>query len=114
MKFLLAVALTALAGLLLQIALPWWSLALAAFLTGIIVSQSLLLSFVSGLLGTAIVWWGYATLIDITTASLLSSKIAVLFHVGTSAALLIAGGALAGIVGGFAAASGHAFKKLFS
>lgn len=114
MKFLLSIALTAIASLLLQAVLPWWSLALAAFLIGIIVSQSLFLSFLSGFLGTALVWWGYAWMIDINTASLLSEKIAALLQIGSSSALIFAGGVLSGIVGGVAATSGSAFKKLFS
>ena len=114
MKFLLSIALTAIASLLLQAVLPWWSLALAAFLIGIIVSQSLFLSFLSGLLGTAVVWWGYAWLIDMNTASFLSEKIAALLKIGSPVALIFVGGVLAGIVGGFAAAGGSSFKKLFS
>ncbi|MDZ4844991.1 MAG: hypothetical protein SH857_05510 [Chitinophagales bacterium] len=114
MKFLLSIALTAIASLLLQIVLPWWSLALAAFLIGIIVSQSLFFSFLSGLLGTALVWWVYAWFIDMNTASLLSEKIAAMLQIGSPTALILLGGVLAGIVGGFAAASGSAFKKLFS
>lgn len=112
MKFLLSIALTAATSLMLQTVLPWWSLALAAFLIGIVVSQSLFLSFFSGLLGTAVVWWGYAWLIDMNTASLLSEKIAALLKTGSPALLIFAGGALAGIVGGFAAASGSAMRKL--
>ncbi len=48
------------------------------------------------------------------TASLLSEKIAAMLQIGSPTALILLGGVLAGIVGGFAAASGSAFKKLFS
>lgn len=114
MKFFLAILLTALASILLQFVLPWWSLALAAFFIGIAIKQSAFLAFLSGLLGTAIIWWGYAWIIDTQTASLLSQKIALLLQIGSPVALLFVGGVLAGIVGGFAAASGGELRKLFS
>ena len=114
MKVFLAILLTALASILLQFALPWWSLALAAFFIGIAIKQSAFLAFLSGLLGTASVWWAYAWIIDERTASFLSQKIALLLQIGSPVALVFVGGVLAGVVGGFAAMSGGELRKLIS
>lgn len=111
MKFVIAILLTALATALLQTVMPWWSLILGAFAIGMVVSLPGFQAFFSGLLGTALVWWLYAWIIDVQTDSILSNKIAEVFKVGSPAVLILLGGVLAGIVGGFAAASGTTFRK---
>jgi len=85
----------------------------AAFIAGAAFSLNGFPSFLSGLLGTAIVWWIYAFIIDMRTESILSVRIAELFLIGSPALLILAGGLVAGILGGFAAVSGWAFRKLF-
>lgn len=113
MKFLASIAITAIASLLLQLVFPWWSLVIAALIVGVVFPHSGFSSFLSGLLGTAMVWLGYAYWIDVSTGSILSEKIAGIFHLGSPGALLLAGSMAAGIVGGFAALTGNALRKLF-
>jgi len=112
MKFLLSIILTAVLSLLLQLFLPWWSIVIAAALVGIIFSLAGIQSFLSGFLGIALVWWIYAWVIDVKNQSILSERIAELFHLGSPALLIIICGLIAGLVGGFAALSGSETKKL--
>ena len=113
MKTLRAILLTALVSLMLQLFLPWWSIVIAAALVAISFSQSTFRSFIAGFFGTAIVWWGYASMIDVKTQSVLSSKIAELFHAGSPVILILISGLIAGVVGGLAAMSGNELKKMF-
>ncbi|HXH17844.1 MAG TPA: hypothetical protein VNJ07_02085, partial [Chitinophagales bacterium] len=106
MKLTQSVLATAILSLLLQLLLPWWIIVAAAALAGAIFSIGGFRSFVSGFLGTAVVWWGYAWMIDVKNQSLLSARIAELFHLGNPALLIFVCGLLAGIVGGFASVSG--------
>lgn len=112
MKFLISTVMIALLSLLLQLFLPWWSIVIAAALGGTVFSLGSLKSFFCGFLGTAIVWWMYAWIIDLKNQSILSAKIAELFNMGTSAMLILFCGMLAGIVGGLAALSGSEAKKI--
>lgn len=111
MKFLISIILTALLSCLLQMFLPWWSLVISAFAIGSLVSQSGLLSFISGFIGSGIVWFIYAEMMN---EPILSEKIAELFHAGSPMTLILIGSLIAAFTGGFAALSGNALRKLFS
>jgi hypothetical protein len=113
MKFILLIVATALLSAAVQMVLPWWSLVIAAALAGALFSLSAIRSFAGGFLGIAAVWWCYAWMIDVQNESLLSQKIATLFHIGSPALLIIASGALAGVIGGLAAVSGSEIRRLF-
>ena len=112
MKLLISVILTAILSLLMQLFLPWWSLLIAAAIVGAAFSLSGFLSFLGGFLGTAIVWWGYAWMIDMKNQAMLSSRIAELFNAGSPAVLILFCGMTAGVVGGFAALSGSEVRKI--
>jgi len=99
--------------MVLQLFLPWWSILLAAGLVGATILRTGFQSFLSGFLGTAIVWWSYAWMIDIKNQSILSTRIAALFNVGNPALLILVSGLIAGVVGGLAAVCGNELKKLW-
>ncbi len=113
MKFLLSLLLTAVFSFLLQLFLPWWSMIIAAFSVALIFNTGALSAFFSGFLGIALVWWGYAWMLDAQSQSILSVKIAELFQVGSPILLILLSGLLAGLVGGFAGWSGTTFRKMF-
>jgi len=112
MKFLISIILTSAVSLLLQLFLPWWSIVIAAALVGMAIPLARFQSFISGFLGIAAVWWVYACIIDVRNQSILSGKIAEIFHLGSPALLILACGLLAGMVGGFAALTGSEARKL--
>lgn len=111
MKFLLATLLTALLSFIAGIFLPWWSIAIIAFLISLVVRQSMSRSFLAGFAGIFLLWSLVALWIDIKNEHILSRKIAQLFPLGGSSFLLILVTALVGaLVAGFAAMSGSSLS----
>ncbi|MEI9945237.1 MAG: hypothetical protein WDN26_13605 [Chitinophagaceae bacterium] len=107
MKIFVTIILTALLAFIGGLYLPWWSIAVAAFIVALLVRQRAGRSFLSGFLGVFILWGALAFWIDIKNAGILSKKIASLLPLGGSAILLILVTALVGaLVAGFAAMSG--------
>lgn len=113
MRFLLATLLIALLSYIAGLFLPWWSIALAAFLVALIIRPSIGMSFLAGFTGIFLLWALVSLWIDIENEHILSHKIAQLFPLGGSSALLILVTALVGaLVGGFAAMSGASLLPL--
>ncbi len=111
MKFLLAATLTALLGFIAGLYLPWWSIAIVAFLVALLVQPRLLAGFLAGFTGIFILWAVLAFWIDAANESILSHKIAFIFPLGGSTILLILVTAITGgLVGGFAAMAGSAIR----
>lgn len=107
MSVLLVIVLGMVAGMFL----PWWSIAVVAFLVGVLMGQSVGLGFLSGFLGVFLLWGCLAIWIDVKNQSILSHKVAALFPLGGSSFLLILVTAFVGaLVGGFAALSGSALR----
>ena len=108
--FVQIICIIILAGFL-ELFLPWWSIALIAFLVALLIPQSLLAGFFSGFLGIFILWALLALWIDIKNQGILSGRIAALLHLGDSSILLILVTALTGaLVGGFAAMAGSSIR----
>jgi hypothetical protein len=111
MRFLLSILLTAAFSFIAGLFLPWWSIALIAFLVALFIPQRISWAFLSGLLGIFLLWTLIASWIDIKNHSNLSHKIAELFKLGGSSVLLILVTALiGGLVGGFAAMAGSSLR----
>ena len=107
MRFLLATLLTALLSFIAGLYLPWWSVAIIAFLVALFIRQFVGKSFLSGFLGIFLLWFVVAFWIDIKNEHILSQKIAQVFPLGGSSILLVLITAIIGaLVGGFAAMSG--------
>lgn len=107
MKFLLATLLTAFLSYIICLFLPWWGIAIVAFLVALLVRQTIGESFLAGFTALFLLWGVLALWIDIKNESILSTKIAQLFSLGESHFLLILLTALIGaLVGGFAAMCG--------
>jgi hypothetical protein len=107
MKFWTATFLTGLLAFIGGIYLPWWSLALAAFIVAVLVHQKGGKAFLSGFAGVFLLWAGLAWWIDIKNQSVISQKIASILPLGGNSLLLILVSAIiGGLAGGFAAMSG--------
>ena len=107
MNFLLGTLLTACLSYIAGMFLPWWSIAIVAFLVALLVRQTIAESFLSGFTALFLLWGILALWIDIKNENILSGKIAQLFSLGESAFLLMIITALIGaLVGGFAAMCG--------
>ena len=114
MKYLVALLLTIFLAFALSLYLPWYAIAIASFLTAMVVGQNPGKSFSSGFVGIFILWSVLSLWINMNNEHLLSNKMASLLPLqGEGYLLLIVGAIVGGIVGGLAALSGAYCRKLF-
>ena len=107
MKIFVSIILTAILAFIAGLYLPWWSIAVASFLSALLIPQYAGRAFLSGFLGVFILWALLAWWIDLKNEGILSKKIALVLPLGGSSILLILVTALVGaLVAGFAAMSG--------
>jgi hypothetical protein len=107
MKFILSIILTALLAFIGGLWLPWWSIALAGFLTALMIFQSPGKAFLGGFTGLFMLWSALASWIDIQNQGILSGKIAMILPLnGNSFLLILVTAVVGGLVAGFAAISG--------
>ena len=113
MKFLISTLLIVLLSFLSGLYLPWWGIALAAFLVSALVPQRPGLSFLSGFLALFLLWASLAWAMDAANNSILSVKIAQILPLGGSSFLLILVTALVGALvgGGAALTASYLFRK---
>ena len=112
MKFILSITLTALLAFISGLWLPWWSIALAAFITALIVFQSPGKAFLGGFIGLFLLWGALAWWIDTQNQGILSRKIAMILPLSGNSFLLIIVTAFAGaLVAGLAAISGSFLRS---
>jgi len=114
MKFLLKILLIVVMAACLQFFLPWWSVVISSFLVGLIISNiSGFQSFLAGFLAIFLLWSIYALMIDITTQSILTEKIARIFTVNNKYILILITGIIGGLPAGFGALTGNQLQKAF-
>lgn len=113
MKFLVSILLIALLSFAVGLYLPWWSLALVAFLVAALIHQKAGRAFLSGFLALFLLWGVIAFIIDQRNQHILSTKVATLLPLAGSYVLLILITAIiGGLVAGFAAMAGSYLKRL--
>jgi hypothetical protein len=106
MKFLIAIALTILFAFILGLYLPWWSIAVAAFVAVLLVQLNPLPAFFAGLLGIFFLWIILAGWTNSSNAEILSTRVAQLLGVGSPMVLILLTGMVGGLVGGLAGLTG--------
>jgi len=112
MKLLVAIILTALLSFVGGIYLPWWSIAIAAFISVLLVPLSGGRAFLAGFLGVFILWALLAFWIDVKNEHVLSRKVAQIFPLGGSSfAIILVTAFIGALVGGFAGMSGSYLRK---
>ncbi|HEY0680283.1 MAG TPA: hypothetical protein VGD17_18500 [Chitinophagaceae bacterium] len=113
MKFIVSILLIAFLSFAFGLYLPWWSLALAAFVVAALIHQSAIRAFFSGFLGLFLLWGVTAFIIDQQNQQVLSQKMAQLLPLGGSSFLLILITALVGgLVAGVAAMAGSYLRTV--
>ncbi|MBC7889488.1 MAG: hypothetical protein H7Z13_16545 [Ferruginibacter sp.] len=112
MKFIVSIALIALLSLAACLYLPWWTIAIVAFLVAALVPQNPASSFFSGFIALFLLWGYLAWYLSSNNDHLLAHRISLLILKMDSPALLIVVTALIGaLVAGFAALSGSYLRK---
>ena len=83
--FLVKVIIIAVLSFILTLFLPWYGVAIAAFIIGLVFSNKPGNNFLAGFFGVGLFWLAYALFLDIRNQHILSSKIATLFseNIGT-------------------------------
>jgi hypothetical protein len=112
--------LIAIVSFLLQLFLPWWSMALAAFAISFLLApraphggKKSLHVFFTAFFACGIVWLIMAFYIHFTKGDLMTNRIAELISLKGNSTLYIGTFLIAAIVGGFAALAGFYLKEIF-
>ena len=108
-NFFLALILTAALCFILQLFLPWWVIAVAAFAVAFFIKQKPLAAFGAGFLSVFLLWVVYAFILSSANNNILATKVAELLKALTGnsvAGLYLLTGTLGGLVSGFAALTG--------
>lgn len=112
MKYIVSILFTALLAFVLGLWLDWWSIAIAAFVIGLLVHQRAGKSFSAGFVGIFLLWGLMAWWYDYRNQSILSKKIAEILPLsGSSILLILLTAVIGGIVAGFAAMSGSYLRS---
>ncbi|MBN8650190.1 MAG: hypothetical protein J0L67_02120 [Cytophagales bacterium] len=107
MKFFIQVIATVIVCLVLQLFLPWWSMALGAFGVAYFTGNKSFISFLAGFISIALLWSVFAFYLDFKTDSILTAKVNQLLPVNAFLLTALVGA----LVGGFAALTGALFKR---
>jgi Na+/phosphate symporter len=112
MRLIFSIVLTAVLAYVLGILGDWYSIFLAAFVTGIAAKNNALNSFLAGFLGIGLLWAGLALFADIRNEHILSTRMSSLIFGSANSFLLILVTALLGaVVGGLSAWSGFLLRR---
>ena len=112
MRILTAAILTALLSFVGGLYLPWWNIAIAAFVSILLVPLASGRAFVAGFAGVFVLWFLLALWIDIKNQHILSRKIAQIFPLGGSSfAIILVTAIIGALVGGLGALSASYLRK---
>lgn len=109
MKFIFQIFGTIVLAYVLEIFLPWYSIALAAFVMGFLFRSRA--TFLAGFLGIALLWTIKAWLLNSASASDLADRVAHIFSLTGKEWLLLVMAIVGGMVGGFAGLAGALMRR---
>lgn len=114
-SFLKNFLLTLVLALVLSLFLPWWSIMLAAFLSGAIVRLRKASAFFVPFSAIAVFWMIYAWLLSSANDFILAKKIATLLYLeGNALLLVLVTGVVGGLAAGVAGLFGNQCRAIFS
>ncbi len=114
MKFLTQVGLTMFLSYIAEQYLPWWTIGICAAVVAMGLTLNKFAAFLGGFTAISLLWMTAATLIDVRTNAILSTKIAPLLGFQSSTLLILLTGCIGGIVGGLGALSGQQLRILLT
>ena len=104
MKFIISILLTILLSFCACLYLPWWTIAIAAFLVATVIPQTPIVSFFTGFIALFVLWGILIFWISTNNDHILAHRISLLlFKVDNPFLLIIASAFIGAIVAGFAA-----------
>jgi hypothetical protein len=113
MRFIIAILLTALLAGITTWLLPWWMIAVSAFIVMLIIAVKPSGGFLAGFIGVALLWLIIVLMKDAGNAHVLSGRMAKLFGLPNATLFLVVTVFLGGLVGGLAGWSGALTRKIF-
>lgn len=112
MKFITSLILTALLSFVACLYLPWWSIAIAAFIVAALIPQGAVKSFLTGFTALFLLWGGLSFWISNNNEHLLAHKVSmVLLKMDNPWVLIFATAIIGALVAGFGALSGSFLRK---
>lgn len=112
MKFIISLILTALLSFAVCLFLPWWSIAIAAFVVAVIIPQRPGKSFLTGLVALFVLWGALSYWISNNNEHLLAHKVSlIVLKIDSPYMLMLATAVIGALVAGFAALSGSFLRK---
>ncbi len=112
MKFIISLILTALLSFAACLYLPWWSIAVAAFVVAALIPQGAAKSFLTGFTALFLLWGGLSFWISNNNEHLLAHKVSmVLLKMDNPWVLIFATAIIGALVAGFGALSGSFLRK---
>lgn len=112
MRFIVSLILIAGLSYVLCLFLPWWSIAIAAFVVSAFIPQKGFASFLSGFIAMFLLWGTLSWMINAANHELLAHRVSLLVFKSDNPLLLILLTSLAGaIVAGIAALAGSFVHK---
>jgi len=104
MKFIISIILTLLLSFCASLYLPWWSVAIVAFLVAALIPQTPLVAFVTGFIALFLLWGVICFWISTNNNDILAHRVSLLIFKTDNPFLLIVVTALIGaLVAGFGA-----------
>ncbi len=114
MKFYLSIILIILLGVGLSFFLPWWSLAIAAFVVEFLLHQHAFKAFLASFIAGLIFWGGWSFWIDSANSYIMSTRMADMIGVGEGYLLIIITMILGGLIAGLSGWAGQSIRNLFA
>ena len=113
MKFLVSLILTVMLSLIAGLYMPWWTVAISAFLVGALIYQKPWHSFVAGFLAVFLLWSFLAYSISAENDHLLAQRMSFTIMKSQSPISLVFLSALIGAaIAGFASLAGSFLRKI--
>ncbi|MEX2234132.1 MAG: hypothetical protein WD824_18340 [Cyclobacteriaceae bacterium] len=109
MRFPVQILVIVILGFFMELFLPWWSIAIAAFAGGLLINTKS--NFSAGFLAIGILWVVNALITDLSTDTGLADRVARIFMLYSKTLLLLVTFIIGGLVGGFAAMTGGSLRR---
>ena len=111
MKFFVSILITALLAFACGLYLPWWSVAVAAFIVAALIYQSPLRSFFTGFCAILLLWFALILKINAANENILADRVSAVMGMGGSMVLVILSSFIGAVVGGLGALTGSLLRK---
>jgi hypothetical protein len=109
MRFPVQIMVIVILGFFMELFLPWWSVAIAAFAGGLLITTHM--NFLGGFIAIGLLWLVKALIADLSTDSALADNVARIFMLYHKSVLFLVTFLLSGLIGGFAAMTGGALQR---